>query len=82
MVYTLKQNETDPTSTLKQYLDAILKVADKKYKYNNKPDEIRIKWGKLIVQTIKVYGELVKNEELDELRVSIDEIKERLNMNE
>jgi len=67
--------EKNDNSRLKGYLDSVLRVSEQKFNSFNKGDPLRIKWGRLIVQTIKVYGELIKNEELEDLRKEVDELK-------
>ena len=67
--------EKNDNSKLKGYLDGVLRVSEKKFSYEQKADSNRIRWGNLIVKCVKAYGELVKNEELEELRKEIDQIK-------
>jgi hypothetical protein len=68
-------NEKTDNSSLKGYLDTVLRVSEKKFKYEKKGDPLRIKWGILIVNCVKAYSELIKNEELEDLRKEVDELK-------
>ena len=67
--------EKNDNSRLKTILDTVLRVSEKKFSYNKKSDSSRIKWGRLIIQSVKVYGELVRNEELEELSKEVEELK-------
>ena len=70
--------EKNDNSKLKGYLDGVLSVSETKFNYAQKADSNRIRWGNLIVKCVKAYGELIKNEELEDLRLEIDQIKEEL----
>ena len=70
--------EKNDNSKLKCYLDGVLRVSEKKFNYVQKADSNRIRWGNLIVKCVKAYAELIKNEELEDLRLEIDQIKEEL----
>jgi len=67
--------EKNDNSKLKSILDTVLSVSEKKFCYEKKSDSSRIKWGRLIIQSVKVYGELVRNEELEELSKEVEELK-------
>ena len=73
------QKQNSDVSSLKGYLDTVLSVSKKKFSYDRRPDSQLIRWGGLIVKAVKVYGELIKNEELEELRQEIDQIKAEMN---
>jgi len=47
------------------YLDGILALSHEKFEVNNKKDETRLKWGRLMVQAIGAYGKLLETEELE-----------------
>jgi hypothetical protein len=74
--------ESNGVSSLKRYLDTVLRVSEKKFSYNQKRDSQRIKWGRLIVNCVRAYAELIKNEELAQLRMDVDEIKAQLHITE
>jgi len=63
-----KMSETDRRKQCFQRLETVLDVSEKKFKTEKKGDELRLKWGRLITNTIGVYGRLMDTEEL-ELRV-------------
>ena len=69
----------ETNSELKGYLDTVLKVSTEKFKYERKLDASRLGWGRLIVQCVKVYGELIKTEEMEALRHDVEELKELVN---
>jgi len=68
-------NEKTGNSELKGYLDSVLLVSEKKFNFEKKSDSSRIRWGRLIVQAVKTYGELIKIEEIEDLRKEVDELK-------
>jgi len=61
-------------------LDSVLRVSEEKFKVNNKKDETRLKWGRLIVNCISAYGKLLETVQLDEMMREIQEIKEHVGM--
>lgn len=61
-------NEKNRRESLFDKLGVILGVAEKKFRTEKKDDELRLKWGRLMVNAIGVYGRLLDTEEL-ELRV-------------
>jgi len=61
-------SETDRRKGLFTKLDSVLSVSEKKFRTEKKRDELRLKWGRLMVNAIGVYGRLLDSEEL-ELRV-------------
>jgi hypothetical protein len=61
-------SETDRRKGLFTKLNSVLSVSEKKFKSEKKGDELRLKWGRLMVNAIGVYGRLLDTEEL-ELRV-------------
>jgi hypothetical protein len=61
-------SETDRRKDLFCCLNTVLLVSQKKFKTEKKGDELRLKWGRLMVNAIGVYGRLLDTEEL-ELRV-------------
>jgi hypothetical protein len=61
-------SETDRRKGLFTKLDSVLGVSEKKFKSEKKGDGLRLKWGRLMVNAIGVYGRLLDTEEL-ELRV-------------
>jgi len=72
-----KQN--NDISSLKDYLDTVLRLSEKKFSYDRRPDAFLIRWGGLIVNAVKAYGDLIKNEELEDLRKDVDELKQLVN---
>ena len=52
------QKQNSDVSSLKGYLDNVLRVSDKKFSYDRRPDSQLIRWGGLIVKAVKAYGEL------------------------
>jgi len=61
------------------YLDGILALSHEKFEVNNKKDETRLKWGRLMVQAIGTYGKLLETEELEQRVEKLEEqIKEGL----
>ena len=70
--------EKNDNSKLKGYLDSVLRVSEQKFNAFNKVDPLRIKWGRLIVQSVKAYAELIQVDEIEELREEVDQIKEEL----
>lgn len=61
-------NPENARKNLFSKLDTVLKVSEKKFKIEQKKDCTRLKWGRLLVQTVQAYGKLLETEEL-ELRV-------------
>jgi hypothetical protein len=53
-----------------------------KFKVNNKQDERRLKWGRLIVNAVQAYGKLLETVQLDELMKEIEAIKEKVGLKE
>ena len=70
----LKKNKNN--QSLKDCLDTVLRVSEQKFSYEKKADSSRLGWGRLIVHCVKTYSELLKNEELEQLRKEVDELKE------
>ena len=55
------------------YLDGILALSHEKFEVNNKKDETRLKWGRLMVQAIVAYGKLLDTEELEQRVAKLEE---------
>jgi hypothetical protein len=75
-------NEKNDNSRLKSYLDSVLKVSEKKFNYDRKPDSNRIKWGRLIVNAVQAYGKLLELDELETMKEDIEKIKEKIGFND
>ena len=54
-------------------LDTVLKVSEEKFILKTKKDEQRLKWGRLMVQAIQVYGRLLETEELEKRIEKLEE---------
>jgi len=61
-------------------LNTVLSLSEEKFKVNNKKDETRLKWGRLMVQAIQVYGKLLETVELDQIMTEIEAIKKHVGM--
>jgi len=68
-------SETERRNGLFQRLDVVLVTSEKKFKSDKKRDELRLKWGRLLVNAVNSYGKLLETEEL-ELRV--EKLEEQL----
>ena len=63
------------------YLQKVLDVSDKKFSIDRgNRDATRLKWGRLIVQSVQTYGSLLETTELDELAKDIEAIKIHVGM--
>ena len=65
-----EKNRREP---LFQHLDAVLKVAGKKYKTNSRQNGERIKWGNLIIKAVHEYGYLLKSEDTEIRLTNLEE---------
>ena len=73
-------DEKKHRSELFEYLDDILTVAHKKYDMEEKNDDSRLKWGRLMVSAIDSYGTLLKTTELEAITRDIELIKEKIGL--
>lgn len=71
-------NKKTDNSNLKRKLDTVLRVSEQKFSYEKKADSSRIRWGRLIVQCVKTYSDLIKIEELEDLRQEVEELKKEV----
>lgn len=55
-----------------QYLDLVLDVSQKKFVKKRAKNLHRLKWGRLIVQTVSSYGKLLELTELENLQKRIE----------
>jgi len=55
-------------------------VSEEKFKVNNKEDHKRMKWGRLLVNCVGVYGKLLETEELEQLAAEVEAIKKHVGM--
>ena len=66
----------DRKEQLFQYLELVLKRAEKKFKIDRgQREELNLKWGRLIVQAVHEYGYLLKSEEIE---IRLSELEEKL----
>ena len=68
-------NKKKDNSRLKSVLDSVLRVAEKKFSYEKKADSCRIRWGRLIIQAVGMYAELIKLSEIADLAQELDDLK-------
>ena len=54
-------------------LDTVLTLSMEKFKREKKSDNQRLKWGRLIVNAISVYGRLLETEELEQRVEKLEE---------
>jgi len=57
------------------YLSEVLTVAMEKFRVKNKADPMRLKWGRLIIQAVQVWGQLRNVIEVDELRARVEALE-------
>jgi len=79
---TKKLDGTNGKDTLKSCLDQVLSVSLKKFKYDHASNSDRQSWGRLIVQAVKTYGDLIDSETVEKLEADIEMIKEKIGIEE
>jgi len=62
------------------HLDNTLKVCEEKFNFDKKHDEQRLKWGRLRIQAIQAYGELLSTVQLEQLAKDVELIKEKIGL--
>lgn len=62
------------------YLDKILRLSEEKFETDRKRQDLRLKWGRLMVQAIVAYGKLLETVQLDDLMKEIEQIKQHVGM--
>lgn len=75
-------NPTETREALFSCLNSVLVVSQKKFKHNHARQELRLKWGRLIVQAVGTYGKLLETVQLDDMMEEIEAIKEHVGMKE
>ena len=73
-------DEKEARMKLFSVLNDVLSVSHKKFSSRRSKDCMRIKWGRLMKDSIQVYGKLLDSVQLDELMKEIDLIKKELKM--
>lgn len=79
---TIKLDGTDGKTTLKRCLDQVLSVSLKKFKMKQAKNSDRQSWGRLIVQAVKAYSDLIDSEQIEKIEADIQQIKEKIGMKE
>ena len=72
------KSERERNSRLFQSLELVLAMAEKRLNDHNNPDEKKQAWARILIQTVKAYGDLYKLQDLERLQQQIDAINERL----
>ena len=76
-----KPSENNRRQNLFSKLDDVIEIAHKKVTAERgNADTSKQAWGRLMVQAVGVYGNLLKDVELEKLASDIEEIKEHLGM--
>lgn len=70
----------DSRKALFSCLSTVLTLSLEKFKVNNKTDERRLKWGRLVVNAVGTYGKLLETVQLDQMMKEIEAIKEHVGM--
>jgi hypothetical protein len=76
---TEKCAETKPRTWLFSHLEDVITVSHKKCTYERgNRDFLKLGWGRLMVQAIGAYGDLMRDKDLEDLAKEIEEIKKVL----
>lgn len=59
-------------------LDAVLRVAEEKFRAETKADASRRSWGRLIVQTVVAYAKVLETAELEKLNERVEALEEKV----
>lgn len=72
--YGANLNVDKARTQLFKYLDEGLALSHKKLHTKRKDEEICLKWGRLMVNMISVYGKLMETEELEQRVLKLEEL--------
>lgn len=78
-----KYAEIKPRAWLFQQLEDVITVSHKKCTCTaGNRSHVKLGWARICVSAIGTYGSLLKDTELDQLRMEIEEIKKKVGINE
>ena len=74
-----KRSENNRRESLFQYLNDVLALAHKKITIpRGNSDKAKQGWARVLVSAVCAYGSLLKDADLDQLRMEIEQIKEKI----
>ncbi|MDR2203733.1 MAG: hypothetical protein LBE76_05495 [Nitrososphaerota archaeon] len=75
---SLNQKQNNHRARLFNELDNVIAVSSKKLTLNGNSDRAKLGYGRLLISAISVYGSLLKDVELEQLKSEVETLKETL----